>query len=219
MVRLIKIVNPRVVIFTYEGHAWERLLTAICKEDFNNITTIGYQFSTIKSNQLGFYRKLKKNYNPDYIATSGKITYKKISKKIRFSKIFNLGSSKFLKDNNIKSKKTNDLLVALDSDDTELFKMLEFCINFAIKNAKKNIILRIHPILNHDFKIIDRIISLTENINNLNISNKPLSVDLKKRGFNFVGPTICYAFMQAIGMVNDHEINCFRWQEVQSIIS
>jgi DNA-3-methyladenine glycosylase I len=37
-----------------------------------------------------------------------------------------------------------------------------------------------------------------------------MSKDLVKRGFKFVGPTICYAFMQAVGMVNDHEISCFR---------
>ncbi len=37
-----------------------------------------------------------------------------------------------------------------------------------------------------------------------------LSKDLKRRGFNFVGSTICYAFMQAVGMVNDHTIDCFR---------
>ena len=41
-----------------------------------------------------------------------------------------------------------------------------------------------------------------------------LSKDLKKRGFNFVGTTICYAFMQAIGMVNDHTVDCFRWAEI-----
>jgi DNA-3-methyladenine glycosylase I len=41
-----------------------------------------------------------------------------------------------------------------------------------------------------------------------------LSRDLKKRGFRFVGGTICYAFMQAVGMVNDHTIDCFRWQEL-----
>ncbi|MEK0349457.1 MAG: DNA-3-methyladenine glycosylase I, partial [Nitrosopumilus sp.] len=34
-----------------------------------------------------------------------------------------------------------------------------------------------------------------------------------KRGFNFVGPTICYALMQAVGMVNDHTIHCFRYQK------
>ncbi len=41
-----------------------------------------------------------------------------------------------------------------------------------------------------------------------------LSIDLKKRGFNFVGPTICYAFMQATGMVNDHTTDCFRHIEL-----
>lgn len=39
-----------------------------------------------------------------------------------------------------------------------------------------------------------------------------LSKNLKKRGFKFVGPTICYALMQSIGMVNDHTTNCFRWR-------
>ena len=41
-----------------------------------------------------------------------------------------------------------------------------------------------------------------------------MSKDLKKRGFNFVGPTICYAFMQSIGMVNDHTIDCFRHSQL-----
>lgn len=41
-----------------------------------------------------------------------------------------------------------------------------------------------------------------------------LSKDLKKRGFKFVGTTILYAFMQAVGIVNDHETRCFRWKEV-----
>ena len=41
-----------------------------------------------------------------------------------------------------------------------------------------------------------------------------MSKDLKKRGFNFVGSTICYAFMQAVGMVNDHVIDCFRYRDL-----
>ena len=41
-----------------------------------------------------------------------------------------------------------------------------------------------------------------------------MSKDLRKRGFNFVGSTICYAFMQAVGMVNDHTIDCFRHGQV-----
>jgi DNA-3-methyladenine glycosylase I len=41
-----------------------------------------------------------------------------------------------------------------------------------------------------------------------------MSRDLKKRGFKFVGPTICYAFMQAVGMVNDHTVDCFRHRKI-----
>jgi DNA-3-methyladenine glycosylase I len=44
-----------------------------------------------------------------------------------------------------------------------------------------------------------------------------MSRDLKKRGFRFVGPTICYAFMQAVGMVNDHTIDCFRHHEINRL--
>lgn len=44
--------------------------------------------------------------------------------------------------------------------------------------------------------------------------SEAMSRDLKKRGFRFVGPTICYAFMQAVGMVNDHITDCFRYAEI-----
>lgn len=47
------------------------------------------------------------------------------------------------------------------------------------------------------------------------ISDK-MSKDLQKRGFKFVGSTICYAFMQAAGMINDHLVSCFRYEEVMS---
>jgi DNA-3-methyladenine glycosylase I len=44
--------------------------------------------------------------------------------------------------------------------------------------------------------------------------SKAMSKDLKRRGFRFVGPTVCYAFMQATGIVNDHVAPCFRWGEL-----
>ena len=44
--------------------------------------------------------------------------------------------------------------------------------------------------------------------------SKKISVDLKKRGFQFIGPTIIYSLMQAIGMVNDHTTDCFRYKEI-----
>ncbi len=45
-----------------------------------------------------------------------------------------------------------------------------------------------------------------------------MSKELKRLGFAFVGSTICYAFMQAVGMVNDHTMNCFRWAEVRNLL-
>jgi DNA-3-methyladenine glycosylase I len=46
------------------------------------------------------------------------------------------------------------------------------------------------------------------------VESDAMSKDLKQRGFKFVGSTICYAFMQAVGMVNDHDLGCFRYREV-----
>jgi DNA-3-methyladenine glycosylase I len=45
-----------------------------------------------------------------------------------------------------------------------------------------------------------------------------MSKDLKRRGFTFVGSTICYAFMQAVGMVNDHVVGCFRHRLVRRLV-
>jgi DNA-3-methyladenine glycosylase I len=46
--------------------------------------------------------------------------------------------------------------------------------------------------------------------------SKAMSKDLKRRGFRFVGPTVCYAFMQAVGLVNDHVTSCFRFRELSA---
>lgn len=49
--------------------------------------------------------------------------------------------------------------------------------------------------------------------------SRRMSKDLTQRGFRFVGPTICYAHMQAVGMVNDHTMDCFRYQEILNLIA
>lgn len=48
-------------------------------------------------------------------------------------------------------------------------------------------------------------------------ASEAMSKALRKLGFRFVGPTICYAFMQAVGMVNDHVTSCFRWKECKAL--
>jgi DNA-3-methyladenine glycosylase I len=49
--------------------------------------------------------------------------------------------------------------------------------------------------------------------------SRAMSKELKRRGFRFVGPTVCYALMQATGLVNDHVTSCFRWAEVDRLHS
>src|SRR5262249_39549697 len=48
-------------------------------------------------------------------------------------------------------------------------------------------------------------------------ASRAMSKDLKKRGFGFGGPPVCYAFMQSCGLVNDHVTSCVRWAEVQHL--
>ena len=64
------------------------------------------------------------------------------------------------------------------------------------------------PIMNSWKKITDIPCSTPE--------SDAMSKDLKKRGFKFTGTTICYAFMQAVGMVNDHVMDCFRYQDLMN---
>jgi DNA-3-methyladenine glycosylase I len=64
-----------------------------------------------------------------------------------------------------------------------------------------------------DKPIVNRRRSLSE-IPATTPESDAMSKALKKRGFKFVGSTICYAFMQAVGMVNDHEVRCFRYAEL-----
>lgn len=63
-------------------------------------------------------------------------------------------------------------------------------------------------------KPIDHKIKTAKDIPVTTAESDAMSKDLRKRGFKFVGSTICYAFMQAVGMVNDHEIGCFRYKRL-----
>ena len=65
------------------------------------------------------------------------------------------------------------------------------------------------PIQNH-WKSIKQVPASTS-------ESETMSKDLSKRGFKFVGPTICYAYMQAVGMVNDHTTDCYRFSEIEKL--
>lgn len=97
-------------------------------------------------------------------------------------------------------------------------------IESTIKNAKAAIAVR------NEFGSFDKFIwqfvnghpirNAISSLDQIPVSTKEsdaMSKELKKRGFSFVGTTICYAYMQAVGMVNDHVVDCFRYEEVGSL--
>jgi DNA-3-methyladenine glycosylase I len=67
-----------------------------------------------------------------------------------------------------------------------------------------------------DYKTITNRYQKWKNVPPFSSESQNMSYDLKKRGFSFVGPTICYAFMQSAGMVNDHTTSCFRYHELKN---
>lgn len=94
-------------------------------------------------------------------------------------------------------------------------------VNAAILNAKAylNIIKEYGSFSDYvwnfvDHKPITNYWKSHKELPNKSLISDQLSKDLKKRGFKFVGSTICYAFMQAVGMVNDHTVDCFRHKEI-----
>mgnify|MGYP001813965751 FL=1 len=68
-----------------------------------------------------------------------------------------------------------------------------------------------------DGKVIDNGCTSHSAIPANSVESDAMSKDMKKRGFRFVGTTICYAFMQATGMVNDHTTDCFRYPQVRAL--
>ena len=96
-------------------------------------------------------------------------------------------------------------------------------INAAITNARAYLKLREESTFDRylwqfvDGKTINNKIQSLDEIPAQSAESVAMSKDLQKRGFKFVGPTICYAFMQAVGMVNDHQSSCFRYKQVSKM--
>lgn len=121
----------------------------------------------------------------------------------------------------ISKMKDRDIFMLLSNDGLIKNKLKLFSIrNNAIEFIK----------IQREFKSFDSYIwSFTENKtiksklqSTLEISDKELlsnniSKDLKKRNFKFIGPKICYAFLQAIGIINDHSEDCFRYNEIKKL--
>ena len=179
IIEIIKITNPRVVLFTYEGHAWERVLNKAIKNYCNKIKTAGYQFTVTTRHQHSLFRPLKEGYNPDYILTTGEITKKIFTNRYKKTVmgVEAIGSNKFIKINK-KKHLSDSILVVPEAFEAETKKMLEFSIDSSIAFPKKNFIFRMHPMYSK-FSIL-RKIKLPKN---LVISKQSLKKDMEESRF------------------------------------
>ena len=126
---------------------------------------------------------------------------------------FNIKKVSLMSDNDIFALLLNDDLI---KNKLKLFSIRNNAISF--QNIQKNF----GSFDNYIWSYTNDKIIHSKDKNALDLSSKLLlsnsiSKDLKKWGFKFIGPTICYAYLQAIGIINDHENDCFRYNEIKKL--
>lgn len=173
---LASITKSKMVLITFEGHAWERVLIKTLKNTNPKIKIGAYQFSSITQYQHSIFRKLKKNYNPDIIFVSGKITEKKFKKKFNiYTEI--IGSNKFFKIKKSGKKSKQKIFLFLPE---AFYSETSYLYDFAIKCAKIypdiKFIFKCHPMMNKFFQN-------NKNLKNLSISRKNLKQELSRSDF------------------------------------
>jgi hypothetical protein len=186
---IIKLLNPKKVIVTFEGHAFERNIFLAAKKTNIKIETIGFHHSIPFKNQFAYTLNLKNNSNPDIIFASGKSSFTKFSKNKNFKKTILIGSnriskSKFKIQNKLnKSKLLNSkyCLVIPEGIESEACLLLNFCNDYLLKFDNVKFIIRLHPLLSGKIKRFQALFD-TKFINKKVFfsNNKNQSYDIKR---------------------------------------
>ena len=185
ILKLVKNYKPKIIIFTFEGHAWERVLIKKIKSNINNVILAAYQFSVISNNQHSIFRSLQNNYNPDIIFTSGELTKKLFEVKMTYTntKLYVLGSNKH--NNSIKKYNIDNnkycFLITPEAYEEENKILLKFAISCAhlFKNIK--FIFRFHPSMTNHKSLINEVGLEKINLNrNFIFSNSNLKKDFDR---------------------------------------
>ena len=185
IINFVKKYNPKIVLITLEGHAWEKILTYKLKEKFPNLIVIGYQFSVISKHTNSLFLKLGNKFETDFVFTKNKI-HKEIfiNKGFDKRKVKVLGNLKKINCVKKKKLKLNDIIIcpeALDYENEVLFSFAKKCAK-DIKDYR--FIFRPHP--NYKKAFISK-------YKNLLISNKSLHEDLSKsKILIYRGSSVCY---------------------------
>tara|TARA_S200000501_G_scaffold259363_1_gene243264 strand:+ start:273 stop:1778 length:1506 start_codon:yes stop_codon:yes gene_type:complete len=164
------------IVTTFEGHNWERLFYFFSRKNNPSINCVGFQHSIIFKYQHSLTRLLRKEWNPDFILSSGDTStsffLERISKEIS---IKTLGSPKSNTSKNKKINTNNRILFVPSGDEKEAYFFAKFAFNFAKKYPELKILIRFHPIINSK-KFIKRF----PKIENFSISKSKIEYDSKQ---------------------------------------
>jgi hypothetical protein len=175
--------KPRILLFTYEGHSWERLLAASTKTDGRNITSVGYQHASISRLQHAACRPLGMPFDPDCLFASGHVGKKRLMNSPLNPKlgITVIGGNRAAvqRTANAKTDKTPCILVLPEGLLSECALLLNYSIECAKLNSALRFIWRLHPILTFEnlvnkcphFKILPE---------NVRFSNDSLESDINQ---------------------------------------
>jgi hypothetical protein len=144
-----KKIDAKIIITTYEGHAWERLSYYYARKSLSNVKCFGYQHAAIFKYQHAIQRALNKQYNPDFIFTSGVMPESIFKKKMFDTSIIScLGSPKYMdRKSLIVSDSHQCCLVAPQGIISECISLFELSLAYAEKNMDQKFIWRLHPFL------------------------------------------------------------------------
>ncbi len=138
------------LITSFEGFSYERIIFFSFKKLKLKTNLLGYQHASIIRSQNGIFRKLKKEFNPDVILTSGQVTKKILKRYYPSRSIYILGSNKVSYNLIKKEKFQKNILVLPEGIETECLYMMKFISKIDFKDKKINFIFRLHPSLNFD---------------------------------------------------------------------
>ena len=173
---LIKIFEPKYIIITFEGHAWERVIIANIKKNHKDIKVYAYQFSGITINHHSLFRPLGKNFDPDCILTTGKYTYDIFKKKYKHNvKIIGSKKSKKKISKLISKNNQKTVLILPEAYISESKELLSFAIKVSQINKEYKFYLRLHPMI--DSKELNFDLSKYPNIK---LSTSNLEYDFKR---------------------------------------
>ena len=149
---LVKCFNSKIVLFTFEGHAWERILIKLIKKNFgNNVRLVGYQYSSLNKYSHSIFKKRGFDYDPDYILTSGILSKKMFenSKILNQKNIINIGSFKNNRKKKNNSKKNlKNILILPEGFMSETNLLFNYVKKISKNNINFNFIFRTHPLIN-----------------------------------------------------------------------